>query len=122
MANKTETGEMQNVANVEGAILSVIDDPPPIVKRRRKRKKKTTKIGQDHGLRAEPVVVPEPPKKRIIRITVQAEFGSFAELAETKDAAIARAEEIAKEGAWQKAGNQMILHTPSSIRRVLVVE
>ena len=119
---KTATGEMNNVANVEGATLTVIDDPPTTTKVKKRRKKRAKNTKAVPVATPTPVVVPAPPKKRIIRIKVQAEFGSFEELAETMTDGIRRAEEMIRGGAWQKAGNQMILHMPSSIRRVIVVE
>lgn len=107
--HKTAQGEMDNVGGVPGATLSVIEDD----KTKAKAKEPTVQT---------PEPAPRPPvPPKPVRITAQAEFGSFHETADTLDAGKARAEEIVAHGAWQQSGNQKILHSPTSIKRVIVV-
>lgn len=121
MAKDNEQGEMTNVMGVQGATLTVIGDEPKRAPKRGRPKGKKAKPKAEPQPEPQPApVVPAAPKK--VRVTIQAEFGSFAELVEGKDAAMARAEEIIARGAWQQAGNQMILHSPTAIKRVMVVE
>ncbi len=114
----TPRGEMKIPMNVQGkkgnATLSVIPEGGES-KGDSKPKEKAEKPPEPT-----PTVQASPPK--VVRLVVQAEFGSFEEKVDSLEAAKARAEEIMVKGAWQNTGNQMILHGPNVIRRVVVTQ
>jgi hypothetical protein len=111
---KDEYGQVRNVGTVQGATLTVVPEDEP------QGKERTTKVMAQSKPKTTSAVV--PPKKKVVRLNIAAEFGPFQEEAETMEAAIARAEEIVAKGAWQKAGSQMVLHAPAAIRRVTLVQ
>ena len=140
MTEKSEQGERSNVGGVSGATLSVVPASKPRGRPRKAKKatKKKATAKPSNGLlnpdgtridldsllvQSEPSAAAAGlPAPKPARITVAAEYGNFHETAESKEAAMERAEQIAAHGAWQKVGNQMILHTANGIRRVIVVE
>ena len=123
MTEKSEQGERSNVGGVSGATLSVVPASKPRGRPRKAKKAtkpKTNVVAKPNVQKFVAEFYEEKPKPA--RITVAAEYGNFHETAESKEAAMERAEQIAAHGAWQKTGNQMILHTANGIRRVIVVE
>lgn len=123
MATKSEQGERSNVGGVSGATLSVIPGVQPTGRIRKAKKAKKPKTKNNVVVQSKPSAAAAGlPASKPVRITIQAEFGSFEEKAESKEAAMKRAEHIAAHGAWQKAGSRTTLHAAASIRRVTVVE
>lgn len=115
MANRAKpTGEMSIEMNVAGkkgeAKLSVIpeNDSGDSKPREKEAEKEPA-----------PIRAPQPPPK-VVRLQIQAEFGGFEEKVDSLEEAMARAEEIILHGAWQNTGNQVILHGPNVIRRVVI--